>query len=83
MNDRQIAGLWCSDILESFGEYLEENISEVQRVAVAGHLANCETCSLFKEGFLELLTRARNTVRNDNRKSDALVLQVEKLIEEI
>lgn len=44
---RNVAGLWCGQVLEGLSDYLDGALSPEQVAAVEAHLAGCPLCARF------------------------------------
>ncbi len=45
--DRQVAGLWCHEVLELLYDHLDGELGSEERAGVEAHLAECSVCARF------------------------------------
>jgi anti-sigma factor RsiW len=45
--DREVAGLWCHEVLAGLSEYLDGELPDDSRGQVESHLSQCDTCANF------------------------------------
>ena len=58
-NDRQIAGLWCSEVLEHLSEYLDGELPPDTLALARAHVAECSTCAAFGARFATAVSALR------------------------
>ena len=44
---REVAGLWCHEVLEVLSDYLDGDLAAERRAAVDAHLVGCDVCERF------------------------------------
>ena len=49
--DRQVAGLWCHDVLEKLSDYMDSDLPVAERERVEAHLRGCDACARFGGDF--------------------------------
>lgn len=47
----EVAGLWCSDVLALLSEYLDKELPASQAAQIEAHLAECDRCLRFGTRF--------------------------------
>ena len=57
--EREVGGLWCSEVLELLVEYVDGGLDESQRHQVEDHLAACDVCERFGDEYATLVRRIR------------------------
>lgn len=45
--ERQIAGLWCHEVLEQLYDYIDDELDLEHRSRVEAHLERCSVCATF------------------------------------
>lgn len=50
-DDRRIAGVWCSEVLDKLSEYLDGQLPPDTRALLDGHVAECSRCAAFGADF--------------------------------
>ena len=50
-NERDVAGLRCSQVLEILGEYLDGQVAPAQAQQIAAHVSGCDLCERFGGRF--------------------------------
>lgn len=56
---RNVAGLWCTDVLEHLPDYVEDDLGIEERAAVEAHLLGCGWCARFGGAYAGLVQRLR------------------------
>lgn len=68
---RRIAGLWCGEVLERLGAYVDGELSNEERAQVDAHLAECTWCESFGARYAETIgALARELSRPDPLPDD-------------
>jgi anti-sigma factor RsiW len=49
--NKQVGPLWCFDVLERLGDYIDGELTAAQVAEVEQHLAGCEECTRFGGEF--------------------------------
>jgi predicted anti-sigma-YlaC factor YlaD len=49
------AGITCQEVVELLNDYLEGELTEVDRLRVAAHLKGCDGCTTILEEFRETI----------------------------
>jgi anti-sigma factor RsiW len=59
--ERQVAGLWCSEVLARIYDFLDDQLAPDERARVEEHLAGCSVCASFggKAAAVAAAVRAR------------------------
>ncbi len=58
-DERIIAGLSCSDVMEDLSAFLDGELPADQRDAIARHVSACSLCATFGEEFATMVAAAR------------------------
>ena len=54
--NRQVAGLWCSEVLEQLSDYLDGTIDPTSRARIEEHVRGCDVCARFGQRFSVTVT---------------------------
>lgn len=57
--EKQIAGLWCSEVLARLSEYVDGELSQDEVDSVHAHLRGCDWCERFGGEFSRLVAEIR------------------------
>jgi len=57
--ERLIAGLWCSQVLEALGDYVDDALAAEHRQAVESHVSECPDCARFGGGYAAVVEAIR------------------------
>lgn len=58
-DERIVAGLSCSDVMEDLSAFLDGDLPVDRREAIGGHVSGCSLCATFGEEFARMLAAAR------------------------
>lgn len=58
-DERIVAGLSCSDVMEDLSAFLDGDLPVDRREAIGGHVSACALCGTFGEEFATMLAAAR------------------------
>jgi anti-sigma factor RsiW len=61
-DERQVAGLRCSEVMEDLSAYLERELPPARARAIEAHVAECRRCALFGAGFAALIDQIHATL---------------------
>ncbi len=59
--NRHIAGLYCSEVLERLSAFLDGELAEAEVGQIRAHVAECVTCERFGGHFAEAVQKLRET----------------------
>ena len=59
---RLVGGVWCGQILEGLPDYLADELSAAQELAVEAHLRGCDWCANFGGRYSELVKAAQSVL---------------------
>lgn len=62
-DQRNVAGLLCSDVLARLSDYLDGDLPDNDRIRIEGHLRGCDWCEKFGGEFTTLVTALRRELR--------------------
>lgn len=51
----EVAGLWCSDVLALLSEYLDKELPASKTAQIEAHLAECDRCLRFGTRFSTII----------------------------
>ena len=69
--EREIAGLRCGEVLERLSDFLDGELSEIERAGVIAHLAGCDTCARFGGQVANAVASLRAALVDEGTVSDA------------
>lgn len=58
-DDREVAGIRCSEVLARLSAYLDGELDEVEVARIRGHVAGCNVCERFGGKFADAVSRLR------------------------
>lgn len=58
-NERTVAGLRCSQVLERLSDYLDDELDPKERAAIEAHVTGCDTCARFGGAMAEVVRALR------------------------
>lgn len=58
-DERIVAGLSCSDVMEDLSAFLDGELPADRREAIGGHVSACSLCATFGEEFATMVAAAR------------------------
>lgn len=58
-DERIVAGLSCSDVMEDLSALLDGELAPDRRDAIVGHVSGCSLCATFGDEFARMLAAAR------------------------
>lgn len=58
-DERIVAGLSCSDVMEDLSALLDGELAPARRDAIVGHVSDCSLCATFGDEFARMLAAAR------------------------
>lgn len=58
-NERTVAGLRCSQVLECLSAYLDGELDERERTAIEAHVTGCDNCARFGGAMAEVVRALR------------------------
>ena len=64
-HDREVAGLWCREVLEHLPDYIEGEISDPLRERVEGHLRGCSWCEEFGGAYASTVGTIRTLLQDE------------------
>lgn len=64
---REVAGLWCSDVLARLSEYVDGELAEAEVRAVEAHVSGCDWCERFGGEFSSLVAELRRKLSTPQR----------------
>ena len=59
MNERQVGGLWCHEVLECLDAFVAGTLSPEMLPAVEAHVADCIECARFGAAYTRLVHALR------------------------
>jgi anti-sigma factor RsiW len=59
---REVAGLWCHEVLEQLSDYLDGDLLADRRAQVDAHLAGCDVCERFGGEVSQTVTALKQGV---------------------
>ena len=59
MADREVAGLWCHEVLEHLDSFVDGSLSAPLLTAVTAHVAECGQCRSFGAAYARLVDALR------------------------
>jgi len=62
-HDREVAGIRCTEVLESLPDYLEDSLPAPDRSRVEAHLRGCTWCERFGGDYAGAVTALRTMLR--------------------
>jgi anti-sigma factor RsiW len=66
-SERNVAGLWCGDVLAALSEYLDGSLPFSRRAAIEDHLQGCDVCQRFGHEFSETVAMLRRQLADAER----------------
>jgi anti-sigma factor RsiW len=75
---RQIAGLWCGDVLEGLPDYLEGALPPAVVQAVEAHLQGCDWCARFGGEYAGTVQRLQRALAEPDPLDDELARRLEE-----
>ena len=57
--EREVAGLKCSEVMEQLSAYLEGDLPPGRVAQIESHVAGCQACAAFGDGFARLIDGVR------------------------
>lgn len=57
--EREVGGLWCSEVLTRLDAFAEGELSDADRAQVHAHVAGCSVCERFGQHYAALVARFR------------------------
>lgn len=55
MDERQVGGLWCHQVLELLDGFIEGTLEAGELSAVQAHVAGCDSCARFGAAYARLV----------------------------
>ena len=71
--EREVTGLKCSEVMEQLSAYLEGDLPPGRVAQIESHVAQCQACATFGDGFARLV----DGVRTRLGKAEPLPVDVE------
>jgi anti-sigma factor RsiW len=62
VNEREVAGLRCGEILAELSGYLDGELSSLRRAQIEAHLAGCDQCDRFGKEFASAVASLRGAL---------------------
>ena len=59
VGQRQVAGLWCLDVLALLPERLDDELDDVVKAQVDAHLQGCDWCEQFGGAYAVMVRQLR------------------------
>lgn len=57
--EREVAGLWCGQVLERLSDYMDGELEPGDRARVEAHVQGCALCEAFGGRFVGVIQRLR------------------------
>ncbi len=80
--ERQIAGLWCGEVLEDLSAYLDGELAEERRGQLEAHVRECPLCARFGGEFGTTLTRLRAALGAPELPPGSVIARLEVLLDD-
>ena len=61
MEEREVGGLRCSEVLADLSEYVNGELDEARVAAIDTHLAGCSNCERFGASFAGMVSSLRQS----------------------
>ena len=61
MDERQVAGLWCHEVLEHLDRFVDGTLGPAELEAVRSHCADCTNCAEFGSAYARLVSALRTS----------------------
>ena len=58
-DDREVAGLTCSEVMADLSRYLDHDLPEARARQIEAHVTECQLCATFGAGFARLIDQVR------------------------
>lgn len=58
-DEREVAGLTCSAVMAALSDYVDGDVPPGLRERIEAHVAVCQQCALFGDGFARLIEAFR------------------------
>lgn len=78
--EKQVAGLWCADVLARLSDWLDGDLPAAERVRVEEHLRGCDGCARFGGAFRGVVEGLRQHLAHAGTLPDALRDRLRKAI---
>ena len=62
-NEREVGGLWCSEVLALLSDYLDARLTAELRAKVETHVKGCQICEQFGGSFGKAITALRQQLQ--------------------
>ena len=62
VNEREVAGLRCGEILTELSDYLDGELSPQRRALIEAHLSGCDQCDRFGKEFASTMASLRGAM---------------------
>jgi anti-sigma factor RsiW len=59
MDERQVGGLWCSEVLEDLDAFVDGSLAPATLACVREHVLGCSQCARFGAAYARLVTALR------------------------
>lgn len=60
---RLVGGLTCREVMAALTDYADGDVDEAVAHRIEAHVAGCDTCATFGQGFGQMLTTMRRRLR--------------------
>ena len=70
--EREVAGLWCHEVLAKLYDYMDDELDPKERAQVEEHLAGCSVCTTFGGRAAALAKAIRERLVDPDPISDTL-----------
>lgn len=70
--EREVAGLWCRDVLGALTEYVAGSLEASRRAQLEAHVRGCPLCERFGGEFSDALRALRGTSEDNTLDEDVL-----------
>jgi anti-sigma factor RsiW len=70
--DRELAGLWCHEVLAGLSDYLDGELPERLNPQVEDHLRQCDTCAGFGGRVSQVVGALKEKLAQPDPISDSL-----------
>ncbi len=78
--DRQVAGLWCHEVLDKLSDYIDGELPAAERAQLEQHLKGCDACTRFGGQFAATVTQLREHLLKDPAVPDGFRERLRKAL---
>lgn len=73
-NEREVGGLWCSEVLSLLSDYVDGRVTTELRMQVETHVRGCQVCEQFGGSFAKVVTSLRRQLQAPASEEEAKLL---------